>query len=117
MQKWLQMLAEPPGSRLIVTPETEGDRTERVLREAVKDLLPPVQRAGLKRRLEETAYIFLRTEREADARRAVQAAVTIEEDRPLRPPHPFLRALVERSLRIAIEVERAAFEPTRLARV
>jgi predicted RNA-binding Zn ribbon-like protein len=117
VQKWLHQLAEPPGSRLLVTPESEQDRVERVMREAVKELLPPARRAGLKRRLEETAYIFLRTDRMADARRAVQAAATIEEERPLRPPHPFLRALMERSLRIALEVERSDFEPTRLARV
>jgi hypothetical protein len=117
VQKWLHQLAETPGSRLLVTPESEQDRVERVMREAVKELLPPARRAGLKRRLEETAYIFLRTDRMADARRAVQAAATIEEERPLRPPHPFLRALMERSLRIALEVERSDFEPTRLARV
>jgi hypothetical protein len=117
MKKWIQQLAESPASRLLITPESEEERAQRVLREAAKELLPPPVRTGLRRRLEETAYIFMRTERQADARRAVQAAATIEEDRPLRPPHPFLLALLQRSLQIALEVERSGFEPFGLARV
>ena len=117
MKKWIQQLAESPASRLLITPESEEERAQRVLREAAKELLPPPVRTGLRRRLEETAYIFLRTERQVDARRAVQAAATIEEDRPLRPPHPFLLALLQRSLQIALEVERSGFEPMGLARV
>lgn len=114
--KWARQLAEPASSRLIVTLESDAGRRERLLRDAVADLLPPRALPGMRRRLEETAYIFLRTDREAEARRAVAAAVTIEEERPLRPPHPFLRAMVERSIDIALRVERSEFEPVRLGR-
>jgi hypothetical protein len=116
VRKWVQQLSQSSTTRLLVTPESEESRQERILREAVRELLGARELHGLRRRLEETAYIFLRTDRAADARRAVAAAVTIEEERPLRPPHPFVRALVERSLRIGLQVERSGYEPARLAR-
>lgn len=116
VQKWTRQLAESSTSRLIVTLESDEARQERLVREAVRELLGPLELQGLRRRLEETAYTFLRTDRLTEARRAVAAAVTIEEERPLRPPHPFARALVERSLRIALQVERSGGEPLRLAR-
>jgi len=116
-RKWVSELSQRTATRLLVTPESEESRQERILREAVKELLPAKELHGLRRRLEETAFIFLRTDRLQDARRAVAAAVTIEEERPLRPPHPFVRTLIERSLRIGLEVERSGYEPARLARV
>ncbi|MSQ24100.1 MAG: hypothetical protein EXR58_06065 [Chloroflexi bacterium] len=117
VEKWARQLAEPAVARLVVTPETEQGRAERLLRDALAELMDAKTLSGLKRRLEETAYLFLKTDREADARRAVAAAVTIEEQRALRPPHPFLRALLERSIDIAQRVQRTGFEPVRLGRV
>jgi hypothetical protein len=114
--KWLRQLTEPPTARALLMQENDQQRGERVLRDALKELLPPRVRRGLKRRLEETAYLLLQSDRQADARRAVAAAVTVEDERPLQPPHPFLRALVERSFRIALLVERSGSEPVRLAR-
>jgi hypothetical protein len=115
MRKWVQQLAEPASARAILMPESEESRLERILREAVKEVMTPRVVHGLRRRLEETAYIFLRTDRRVAARRAVAAAVTIEDERPLQPPHPFLKALVARSLRVALTVQRARAEPARLA--
>jgi hypothetical protein len=115
-RKWVQQISQRSATRLLVTPESEEGRQERILREAIRELLSSRELHALRRRLEETAYIFLRTDREVDARRAVAAAVTIEEERPLRPPHPFVRALVERSLRIGLQIERTGYEPARLAR-
>ncbi len=113
---YVRKLTEPPGARALLMAETDEQKMERVLREAIKELLPARVRHGLRRRLEETAYVFLQTNRHADARRAVAAAVTIEDERPLQPPHPFLRAMMERSFRIALLVERSGTEPTRLLR-
>jgi hypothetical protein len=115
-RKWVQELSQRTATRLLVTPESDEARQERILRDAIRELLSAKELHGLRRRLEETAYIFLRTDRVQDARRAVAAAVTIEEERPLRPPHPFVRALIERSLRIGLEIERSGYEPARLAR-
>ncbi|MBI4213223.1 MAG: hypothetical protein HY534_02860 [Chloroflexi bacterium] len=111
VDRWARQLSEPPSQRLVITPETEQSRVERLLREAVAELFPAQALRGLRRRLEETAYIFRRTGRETDARRALAAAVTIEEQRPLRAPHPFLRMMIERSIEIARRVQRTGFEP------
>ncbi len=116
IKKWAERLEEAPAQRLVITPETEEARQARILREAIAELLPPAALHGLRRRLEETAYIFSRTDRDLDARRAVAAAVTIEQERPLRPPHPFLRLLIERSIDIARRVERSGAQPPRLVR-
>lgn len=116
VKKWAGRLEEGPAQRLVITPETEEGRHARILREAIAELLPPAALHGLRRRLEETAYIFLRTDRDLDARRAVATAVTIEQERPLRPPHPFLRLLIERSIDIALRVERSGAQPPRLVR-
>jgi hypothetical protein len=116
VKKWAARLQDNPSARLVITLETEDARHARLLREAIAELLPPPALHGLRRRLEETAYIFLRTDRDLDARRAVTAAVTLEQERPLRPPHPFLRHLIERSIDIALRVERAGAQPPRLVR-
>ncbi len=116
VNKWVRQLTEPVSARSILMAENDQQRVERLLREALKELLTPRIRHGLRRRLEETAYAFLQSERLLVARRAVAAAVTIEDERPLQPPHPFLRAMMERSLRIAVLVDRTGTEPVRLSR-
>jgi hypothetical protein len=114
VEKLARQLAEPPAQRLVITPESEEGRVARLMREALGDLLSDRDLHGLRRRLEETAVIFWQSGREEAARRAVAAAVTIEESRPLRMPHPFLRALLERSIDIAQRVQRTGFEPVRI---
>ena len=117
VREWVQQIIEPQATRLITTLESPEARRERLVREAVKELLPKPALRGLRRRLEETAYIFLRTDRRQAARHAVAAAATLEEERPLQPPHPFARALVERSLRIGMSVERSVAPPSGLIRL
>jgi hypothetical protein len=68
----------------------------------------------MRRRLEEMAYIFWRTGRERSARLAVAAAFAIG-DGPLNR-HPFARALVEKSLELALEAERSGMDPAMLRR-
>jgi hypothetical protein len=117
VQKWVKQLADTGVSRLLVTPETEEQRVDRLIREAARELLTKPVRRALRRRLDETAYVFLRTDRLADARRAVAAAATIEEERPLRPPHPFLRVLIGRSFEIAADIAEARRPAQRLTTV
>jgi hypothetical protein len=116
IMKWVRELTQPPTARALLLGESNEQRFERVLRDAVKELLPPRTRHGLRRRLEETAYMLLQSGRQADARRAVAAAATIEDERPLQPLHQFLRTLVMRTFQIALQVERSGAEPVRLAR-
>jgi hypothetical protein len=101
-------MLEARGTGLLVTAHSSQERVEAVLGEAIRRVVTPKVRHGLKRRLEEAAYVFLRTERQRQARLAVGAAVGVEEastsplllqQSALRlDQHPFIRALMARNL-------------------
>jgi uncharacterized membrane-anchored protein YjiN (DUF445 family) len=117
VQKYAAELQRAAASRLVLTPESDEQRAERVLNQAIRDVFTAPQRRGLQRRLEETAYIFLRTERPQQAKLAIAAAVEIADSDPvLLPRHPFVRLLMQRSIRLAIQAERAGIDPTELDR-
>jgi hypothetical protein len=104
-------------SRLVLTAESEEQRHERVVGQAIRDLFGTPQRRALQRRLEEVAYIFLRTERPQEAKLAIAAAVELADTDPiLLPRHPFVRQLVERSIELAIHAERAGVDPSQFDR-
>jgi hypothetical protein len=65
---------------------------------------PPLQR-GLRRRLEEMGYFFLRTDRARQAHLAVAAARRIEEG--ALTLHPLLQVMMGKSLELASEAETA----------
>jgi hypothetical protein len=102
-------------SRLVLSSESEEQRQERVVGQAIRELFTPALRRGLQRRLEETGYIFLQSERPLQARLAVAAAVEIADSDPIvLPRHPFVRAIVERSIELVIQALRAGMDPSRL---
>src|SRR5262249_19339194 len=117
VQPYASELRRARESRLVLTAESEEQRQERVVGQAIRELIGPAQRRALQRRLEETAYVFLRTERPQPAKLAVAAAVEMADtDAVLLPRHPFVRTLVERSIELAISAERAGADPPQLAR-
>ena len=91
---------------LVLTSEPREQRQARILVEAVDALFTPTMRRAYRRRLEETAYIFWQTGRERSARQAVAAAFAIQDTGSLRS-HPLLRAVVARSIELAIEADRS----------
>ncbi|HEX3245562.1 MAG TPA: hypothetical protein VHX16_09155 [Chloroflexota bacterium] len=110
--------ARQTDSSLVVLHETSRqERLERIQTEAIRAILTDEVRDGLRRRLEETAYIFWITGRQRAARMAVAAAIALEQpivsssiivrvDRgPSRVQHPFIRELLRRSIEIANELE------------
>jgi len=102
-------------SRLVLSNESEEQRQERVAGQAIRDLFTPALRRGLQRRLEETGYIFVRSERPLQARLAVAAAVEIADSDPIvLPRHPFVRTIVERSIELVIQALHAGMDPSRL---
>jgi hypothetical protein len=117
VQKYAAELRRAATSRLVLTPESDEQRAERVLNQAIRDVFTAPQRRGLQRRLEETAYVFLRTERPQQAKLAIAAAVEIADSDPVMlPRHPFVRLLMQRSIQIVIQAERAGIDPTQLDR-
>lgn len=92
-------------STLVLTSEPREQRQARILGEAMDALFTPAMRRALRRRLEETAYIFWKSGRERSARQAVAAAFAIPDTGSLRS-HPLLQAIVARSMEMAIEADR-----------
>jgi hypothetical protein len=117
VQKYAAELRRAAESRLVLTPESDEQRADRVLNQAIRDVFTAPMRRGLQRRLEETAYIFLRTERPQQAKLAIAAAVEIADSDPVMlPRHPFVHVLMQRSIQLAIQAERAGIDPTQLDR-
>jgi len=114
VKSFVRELRQVAESRLIVTTEPREQRLQRVMTNAIDTLYTPALRRALRRRLEEMAYIFWTTNRERSARRAVAAAFAIGDTGSLHG-HPLLRAMVERSIDMAIQLERAGQPPDPLA--
>jgi hypothetical protein len=66
-------------SGLIVASAGPGEQEMRLLQEAARTALTPEIRRGMRRRLEETAYLFVATDRLTPARMAVAAASALED--------------------------------------
>lgn len=101
-------------ARIVLSIEPREVQERRVIDAAVADLFTPKMRRAIRRRLEEVAYLFWTTGRERAARRAVAAAFALNESSLAR--HPFARALVVKSLELALEAQRAGLDPTLLRR-
>ena len=99
-----QDLARARDSRIALAGESREAREQRVVEAAITQLFTPTTRRSIRRRLEETAYVFWVTERQRSARQAVAAAFALGEGSLTR--HPLARAMVLRTLELAIERER-----------
>jgi hypothetical protein len=93
-------------SSLLLTSEPREQRQARIIGDALDALFTPALRRAFRRRLEETAYIFWTTGRERSARQAVAAAFAIPDTGSVRN-HPLLKAIIARSIELAIEADRS----------
>jgi hypothetical protein len=88
-------VAHAPTVGLLVPGHTPEQQASQLMSEAARDALTPVARRGLRRRLEETGYIFLQTDRLALARLAGAAARGLDEASGVAPErHPLVRLLI-----------------------
>lgn len=92
-------------SQIVLSEQLKAEREQRILADALRDVVTPAVQRGLRRRLEETAYVFLRTERPHQARLALAAAQRLAEGAT--SLHPLLQAMMRTSLELASEVETA----------
>lgn len=88
--------AEALSSSFIIGFKSKEQRQEEALDAAIDALFTPPIRRGFRRRLEETAYRFWKTDREMEARQAVAAAFAITDTGSLHA-HPLLREVVLKS--------------------
>ena len=95
---------------LIVTADSDEEQEERAISKAIDVLFTPPLRRGFRRRLEEVAYVFWKTDRERAARQAVAAAFAITDTGSLRT-HPLLRAIVTASIELVLLVDETGLGP------
>jgi hypothetical protein len=100
---------------LIVPGDPPEAQARRLLGQAARELLTPAVRRGLRRRLEETAYLFLQTGRAVAARRAVAAAQALPDTGVVAggvaPPAPLVEVLVTAGLAQALADEVVEGQP------
>lgn len=95
--------AEAQRARIVLPEHTRREQGVSAVQRAVAALFTAPVRERWRRRLEEVAYILLQRGSERNARRALAAALALDEtaEHPVlgapRPVHPFLAALVEQA--------------------
>jgi hypothetical protein len=93
-------VAAGSGAALLVPGRAPEQQALQLLAETAQEALTPIVRRALRRRLEETGYIFVATDRLPAARLAVAAARALDEGVSSVPPerHPLLRLLLASGL-------------------
>jgi hypothetical protein len=98
-------VARAPSAALLVPGNPPEQQALRLLAEASRALMTDGRRRAVRRRLEETAYIFVATDRLARARLAVAAAQALNEPNLSPERHPFVRALLVAGLARGLQSE------------
>jgi hypothetical protein len=91
-------VARGPAASLLVPGHTPEQQALQLLAESAQQTFTPLVRRGVRRRLEETAYVFVSTDRLAAARRAVAAARALEDANLPADRHPLVRLLLAAGL-------------------
>jgi hypothetical protein len=91
-------VARAPMAGLLVPGHTPEQQALQLVGEAARQAVTPLIRRAFRRRLEETAYILLRTDRLSLARLAVAAAQALEEGGLPPERHPLMRLLLATGL-------------------
>jgi hypothetical protein len=91
-------VARTPATGLLVPGHTPEEQALQLLAQAAQQAVTPAVRRALRRRLEETAYIFVATDRLSLARLAVAAARPIEDGDYALERHPLLRMFLAAGL-------------------
>jgi hypothetical protein len=105
VKKYASQITEAQQSKIVLRPDQKEARVNAIYREALEELFPEEKRLRWKRRLEETAYVLLKTGKEDEARAALSAAIDLKN--PLSPiePNPFIWNLVLKSIQALIQTD------------
>jgi len=89
---------EAEESKIVLNQAQKEARFQGIYQKALSELFSGERRVLYKRRLEEMAYLFLKLEREEEARVSVAVALDLEKPLNLIQPNPFLFQLVIKSI-------------------
>jgi hypothetical protein len=103
--EYASQITEAENSRILLRPDQKEARINTIYRDALEELFPEEKRLLWRRRLEETAYVLLKTGKDEEARAALSAAVDLRN--PLSPiePNPFIRELLLKSLEMILKTD------------
>jgi hypothetical protein len=105
VQKYAARITETQQSKIVLRPDQKEARLNAIYRGALEDLFPEEKRFLWKRRLEEVAYVLLKTGKENEARASLSAAIDLNNPFSTIEPNPFIWNLVLKSIYILLEEE------------
>jgi hypothetical protein len=105
VEKYASRITEARDSKIVLRDDQKEARVNAIYREALEELFPEDRRTLWKRRLEEMAYVMLKTGREEEARATLSAAVDLKN--PFSPiePNPFIWNLVLKSIQAQVQTD------------
>lgn len=103
VEQYASSISEAQQSKIVLRPDQKEARLNSIYRDALEELFPDGMRLLWKRRLEEMAYVLLKTGKEEEARLAVSAAIDLKNPFSSIDPNPFIWNLLLKSLYILIE--------------
>ena len=105
VEKYASQITETQQSKIVLRPEQKEARFNAIYREALEELFPEDRRLLWKRRLEEMAYVLIKTGKGDEARAALSAAVDL--NNPFSPiePNPFIWNLLLKSIQILLKTD------------
>jgi hypothetical protein len=108
----IEEINEVEQSRILISEIQKVERINQVKQASIAKLYPEGERAVIKQRLEEMAYLFLKSGEEPYGRLAAACAMSLDEKDSFIKVNPYLSALLEKSLALYFQAEKG-HDPTR----
>jgi hypothetical protein len=94
----IEEISQAEQSQILISEIHRAERINQIKQASIGKLYPEAKRAMIKQRLEEMAYVFLKSGEEPYARIALACAMSLDEKDSMLRVNPFLSALLEKSL-------------------
>jgi hypothetical protein len=98
LEQYIKKIEELHNSRIVLTPVQKEERLHTMYSNALEALFPEEKKLMWKRRLEETAYILFKTDKDREAREALSAAINLKNPCSPIEPNPFIWNLLLKSI-------------------
>jgi hypothetical protein len=98
-------------SPILVSEEQKAARISEIKESAVSEIYSDTERARIKSRLEEMAYVLLKSEAEEYTRLSLAATMSLDEEDTILGVNPFLMALMDRTLDLYAQATAQAGPP------
>jgi hypothetical protein len=102
---FVEKIRELSESRLVISQIAQVERMEQIVREATAELFTPEMRQRYRRLLEEAALLLYLVDRQQEAKRALAAALDLENEVGLLTENVFVLGLVKRSIGSKVDLE------------